>query len=211
MAHCEGWAAYANGEVDRAQRLLLDGAEESASIPIFAARLTYEALRAGAPPRVIAARIEPLAERCDSRLTAAYTNHVKARRADDATALVQVADEMEAIGALRYASEAAAAAAAAADAAGVFAGAGRQDSARRSAARSHALHDRGQGGRPPLIEGVDPRDVSLTAREGQLVDLARRGLSNAEIAERLVLSIRTVESHLYRAMHKLGISDRQQL
>ncbi|MGH2874252.1 MAG: helix-turn-helix transcriptional regulator, partial [Solirubrobacteraceae bacterium] len=195
-AHCEGWVAYANGEIDRAQQILLDGAEKSAAIPILAARLTYDAMRAGAPARVIAPRLERLAERCDSRLTAAYTHHATARTANDAAALVQVADEMEAIGALRYASEAAA------DAASAFARAGRQDSARRAAARSHTLHDRGQGGRPPTIEGVDPGAVSLTTREKQLVDLARHGLTNAQIAERLVLSIRTVESHLYRAMHK---------
>jgi DNA-binding CsgD family transcriptional regulator len=205
MAHCEAWAAYANGEIDRAQQTLLEGAERSAAMPILAARLTYDAMRAGAPARVIAPRIEPLAERCDSHLTAVYMNHVAARKADDAAALVQVADEMEAIGALRYASEAAA------DAASAFARAGRQDSARRAAAASHALHDQGQGGRQPSIEGVDPGAVSLTTREKQLIDLARRGLSNAQIAERLVLSIRTVESHLYRAMNKLGISDRQQL
>ncbi len=41
--------------------------------------------------------------------------------------------------------------------------------------------------------------------------LAARGTSNAEIAERLVLSVRTVESHLYRAMGKLGVSSRQEL
>ena len=53
--------------------------------------------------------------------------------------------------------------------------------------------------------------VALTARESQLVGLARQGLSNAEIADRLVLSVRTVETHLYRAMQKLGVSDRREL
>jgi DNA-binding NarL/FixJ family response regulator len=43
------------------------------------------------------------------------------------------------------------------------------------------------------------------------VELARQGLSNPEIAERLVLSVRTVESHLYRAMEKLGVIDRRDL
>jgi len=51
--------------------------------------------------------------------------------------------------------------------------------------------------------------LHLTAT--QIVTLAAEGLSNAEIAERLVLSVRTVESHIYRAMHKLGVSDRRDL
>ena len=41
--------------------------------------------------------------------------------------------------------------------------------------------------------------------------LTVRGHSNAEIAEMLVLSIRTVESHVLRACRKLGVRDRQQL
>ena len=63
----------------------------------------------------------------------------------------------------------------------------------------------------PVIEGLDPAMVSLTAREAQLVELASRGLSNAEIADRLVVSVRTVESRVYRAVHKLGVSDRRDL
>jgi len=51
--------------------------------------------------------------------------------------------------------------------------------------------------------------LHLTAT--QIVTLAAEGLSNAEIADRLVLSVRTVESHIYRAMHKLGVSDRRDL
>ncbi|MEU2199937.1 helix-turn-helix transcriptional regulator [Isoptericola sp. NPDC019482] len=51
----------------------------------------------------------------------------------------------------------------------------------------------------------------LTAREDEIVTLVRDGLANREIASRLFLSVRTVESHLYRAMQKLGVSDRRQL
>jgi DNA-binding CsgD family transcriptional regulator len=58
---------------------------------------------------------------------------------------------------------------------------------------------------------LDDSAVALTRREAQLVKLASRGLSNAEIADRLVLSVRTVESHLYRAMQKLGVNDRHEL
>jgi DNA-binding NarL/FixJ family response regulator len=199
------WAARADGDPPRAQRLLLDGAQKLSAWPVYAARLTYEAMRAGAPARPVATNLADLTKRCDARLVAAYAAHAAALAADDAQALTLIVDEMEDIGALRYATEAAA------HAASAFARAGQQDSARRAAARCRELHTRGQGGVEPVIEGVDTAAVSLTPREAQLVELASRGFSNAQIADRLVLSVRTVESHLYRAMQKLGVSDRHQL
>jgi len=53
--------------------------------------------------------------------------------------------------------------------------------------------------------------VSLTRREREVARLAAQGSTNAQIAEELSVSIRTVESHLYTAFAKLGISDRNQL
>jgi DNA-binding CsgD family transcriptional regulator len=37
------------------------------------------------------------------------------------------------------------------------------------------------------------------------------GLSNREIADRLTVSVRTVEGHIYRACIKLDVSDRDEL
>jgi DNA-binding CsgD family transcriptional regulator len=51
----------------------------------------------------------------------------------------------------------------------------------------------------------------LTPREQQIAALARRGQATRQIAERLHLSERTVESHLARIYAKLGISGRKQL
>jgi DNA-binding NarL/FixJ family response regulator len=51
----------------------------------------------------------------------------------------------------------------------------------------------------------------LTEREREIVALAGTGLSNHEIAERLVISPATARTHVSRAMLKLGARDRAQL
>lgn len=51
----------------------------------------------------------------------------------------------------------------------------------------------------------------LSERETEISVLAAAGMSNKQIADQLVLSVRTVESHLNRALHKLGLSSRSQL
>ena len=51
----------------------------------------------------------------------------------------------------------------------------------------------------------------MTRREQQIAQLAANGLTSAQIARRLVLSVRTVDNHLQHANLKLGVNSRDQL
>jgi DNA-binding NarL/FixJ family response regulator len=60
-------------------------------------------------------------------------------------------------------------------------------------------------------EAAEERLAVLTQREREVLALVGEGLSNSEIAERLVLSPATARTHVSRAMGKLGARDRAQL
>ncbi len=60
---------------------------------------------------------------------------------------------------------------------------------------------------PPRAQAL----AELTEREREVMALAATGLSNEEIAERLVVSPATAKTHVSRAMVKLGARDRAQL
>ncbi|MEU4677800.1 response regulator transcription factor [Micromonospora sp. NPDC023737] len=63
----------------------------------------------------------------------------------------------------------------------------------------------------PLHTGVGTRLKELTNRERETVALLAQGLSNDQIAERMVISPLTAKTHVNRAMMKLHARDRAQL
>ncbi|WP_030434925.1 response regulator transcription factor [Actinoplanes subtropicus] len=68
---------------------------------------------------------------------------------------------------------------------------------------AHALDE----GRPATARAAG----SLTPRERQVVALVARGLTNREIATELVVSRRTVETHVQNSLRKLALTSRAEI
>ena len=142
--------------------------------------------------------------RPQARLAQARFDFVHARIRGDVAELEAAGAKFEQLGALLYAAEAAAAATFAARRSGAT-----KEAVRLDGWSGHLLNRCG-GANTPLLSGRS-RNGPLSEREREIARLASDGLSNRQIAERLVVSERTVENHLYRIFIKLGISGRDQL
>ena len=77
-------------------------------------------------------------------------------------------------------------------------------------ARAADLAARCQGARTPGLAVGDPVDP-LSPREREIAAMASRGLRSRDIADSLVVSIRTVDNHLQAVYSKLGITGRREL
>jgi DNA-binding CsgD family transcriptional regulator len=195
--------SLARGDLSRARGLALRYADESGEAILHEAEMLHEAVRAGHPVAQVEGRLAILAARSDAALTSGLAEHAHALATRDVAALEQVGEEFADLGLQLLAAETTAEASVAATRTGLSA------SARRLAARSHALAGRCEGARTPILASV--KTIELTPRELEIALLASGNLSNREIADRLVVSQRTVETHIYRVMDKLGVSRRQEL
>jgi DNA-binding CsgD family transcriptional regulator len=78
------------------------------------------------------------------------------------------------------------------------------------AARAQALAEQCGGASTPALRlVVEP--LPLTGREREVVMLIGAGVSSRAVAERLTVSVRTVEGHIYQAMKKTGAASRDEL
>jgi ATP/maltotriose-dependent transcriptional regulator MalT len=199
------WVEVASGHTDDAIELLLADAEACAERGHVAGAIAHlhDVARLGSADLAID-RMAVLAVDTDSRLIDLQLQHAAALSTDDADELEAAATGFAEIGANLLAAEGFAQAAA------VHRRAGRQARSSAAAARSRELVASCEGASTPALAGAEPL-VALTRREREIVLLAADGLTDREIADQLVVSVRTVESHLHHAYAKLGIERRDAL
>lgn len=154
--------------------------------------------------RTVAGRLAELATQVDGPRAPAAAAHAAALAADDGDALHAASVRCEEMGDLLAAADAAAQAAAS------YTRHDQRGSAHAAAARAHRLAKTCEGARTPALAAAT-HPLPLTPRERETITLAAQGLANQQIADRLVVSVRTVEGHLYRACTKLGVTSRAEL
>jgi ATP/maltotriose-dependent transcriptional regulator MalT len=199
------WHHLALGNAAAARKTFESAAARARTAGAFALEsgALHDLARAGAPDAA-ALRLAELADAVDGELAPARAAHAAALARDDPDALDHGAETFAALGAMLLGAESAAAAAAA------HRRVAASRNAQRSARRAAALVELCERVGTPALALAGPVGV-LTRREREVATLAAARLSSREIAEQMVVSVRTVESHLQRAYEKLGVQRRSQL
>ncbi|WP_370526250.1 LuxR C-terminal-related transcriptional regulator [Pseudarthrobacter sp. NBSH8] len=124
---------------------------------------------------------------------------------EDADSIMETAAMLEGAGFVNLAREAYARSST------VLESSGERRRARQAVAlREKCDHELGERFREGHFIAAAP-SVHLTRREQDIVELAVQGLTDREIAQKLMVSVRTVEGHLYRTYVKLGVRSRDEL
>ena len=149
----------------------------------------------------VAARVEELAPSVDTTVAPGIADFVAGVAGRDAVRLAAAAECFAGAGARLLEAESWA------QAAVVLDGEGRRSSAAAAATRSRVALEACEGASTPALDVAGPKHL-LTKRESEIAELAARGLTDREIADTLVVSPRTVQTHLYNAYAKLGVDGR---
>jgi DNA-binding CsgD family transcriptional regulator len=173
----------------------------SAGMSAVEIRALHTAVRFG--DRCQAARLGELARQLDTPLAEAFAEHAHGLATRNGDLLDVAAAEFATMPALALAADAAA------QAAREHAHAGHRGKELESSTRAHWLASQG-GIRTPAVDAA-AQPLPITDREREIAMLVATGLSNRRIADRLSVSVRTVDGHLYRIFAKLGIERRDQL
>lgn len=204
----EAYAAAAAEYLDRKGSGLAKLRELAASPRVVAqpgTRMECLILCSDLGDRSVADDIASLADSVEGRWAAGWHQLAHAWASEDADVLMETAAGLEEAGLVNLAREAYARAGAILDAAGE-----RRRARQAVAHREKCDQELGERFREsPFVASVP--SVHLTRRERDIVELAVQGLSDREIAQQLMVSVRTVEGHLYRSYVKLGVRRRDEL
>lgn len=204
LSLARAWVAAGEGAVSEGIAVLLNAAENACGKGQFAAEVLCLQTAAQFGERSVAARLGQLAALVEGPRAGVAARFARALHDRDAAALAAVSEEFEEMGDVVGAVDAAA------HAAIVYRGQDMRGSALTCSARASALAENCGGASTPALHQAAER-LPLTDREREIVMLIGEGLSNRAVAERLTLSVRTVESHIYQAMSKTGTNSRDQL
>lgn len=202
------WVHVAAGDPDEAADVLDAAAEDglAAGELVHAGLALHDLVRLGRPERAVE-RLRTLAGETDSAVLAIWADHAAASVARDRAGLERVAEAFESLGCELAAAETWSEA----STIGPDGRPGRPAGA--AARRAMILARQCEGARTPLL--AMPRDRAavdeLSDREREIAELAATGVGRRQIAERLVISPRTVDSHLQRIYAKLGVTSRDAL
>jgi DNA-binding NarL/FixJ family response regulator len=150
-----------------------------------------------------ATRARELADELALPLADAVARHTESLGADNGEGLLAASADYRALG------DRAAAADVAAQAAVAFSRKQQRKRSLYAAALAQELATECGGLCTPALR--NPIGQPLTGRQREIIELVAAGLSNKQIAERLVTSVRTVEGHVYRAYQRLGAESREEL
>ena len=197
------WVAAGQGAVSEAIGILRSAAERAASTERFAAEVVCLQTAAQLGDRTCEPRLRELEGMVEGPRVGVAARFAGAMHDDDAAELASISEVFEETGD----------GVAATDAVGQAALAYRRQDLRGSAlgcaARAEALAEQCGADTPILRQAREP--LPLTDREREIVLLIGQGLSNRDVADRLTLSVRTVEGHIYKAMSKTGTASREEL
>ncbi len=196
------WVLAARGLTLQATHAAIADAERASAAGRhgWAVIALHQGVRFGHAP-LVAVRLAALEGLVSGSLPELYLAHADAAGRRDPARLVAVATGYGRLGMRLHQAEALAQAASAYESAGQDrAGAAARQQARTLAHTCPSV-------RTPLLETLDDTPT-LTAREHEIARLAWSGLSSRQIAEKLVISVRTVDNTLGHAYSKLGVDGR---
>jgi DNA-binding CsgD family transcriptional regulator len=198
------WLVAGQGAITEAITTLLSAAETASAKGQFAAEVMCLQTAVQFGDHSVAPRLTELESIVEGPRVKLASRLAAALAASDAPALEEISTEFEQMGDLVAAVDAAA------HACSAFRHGDRRGSALGCSARAEALAQRCGGISTPALREVS-EPLPLTAREREIVRLLGSGSSTREVAERLYVSARTVEGHVYRAMTKTGTTTREEL